>query len=287
MTAFGNRTVFLNGQYIPESEAKISIFDRGYQLADAVYEFTAVVDGKLVDFLGHMNRLQSSLNSLAYEFPVELDEMLEMHHRLIDYNDLDIGGVYLQISRGVADRDFPFPTGLTPTVTAFTQKLNFLDNPIVEKGLRVITIEDGRWARRDIKSVQLLYTSMAKTQAMEKGVHDALYVKDGFVTEATSANAFIVKDGCLITRSLSADILHGVTRRAVLELAQKCGLKKVERAFTVAEAIDADEMFVTASPLYVLPVVEIDGETVNGGLPGPSTKKLRKAFISAATSCVL
>lgn len=284
MTAINDRTVFLNGEYLPASEAKVSVFDRGYLLADAVYEFTAVVDGKLVDFQSHMNRMQSSLDALAYKYLIEYDELLEMHHRLIDYNELDVGGVYMQISRGVADRDFAFPSGITPTIMAFTQKLNYLDNPIVEKGLKVITIDDGRWARRDIKSVQLLYTSMAKTQAMEKGVHDALFVKDGFVTEATSANAFIVKDGCLITRSLSNDILHGVTRRAVLALAQQCGFKTIERNFTVSEALSADEVFVTASPLYVMPVVEIDGEKINGGIPGPSTRKLRKALISVGVS---
>lgn len=287
MSLTGNRTVYLNGQYVPETEAKVSIFDRGYLMADAVYEYTAVIGGKLIDFPGHLKRLQLSLSSLGYDYEVNEEQMLALHRRLVELNSIDVGGVYIQVSRGVADRDFVFPKALEPSIMAFTQDINFLDNPINETGLKVISVEDGRWARRDIKSVQLLYTSMVKTKAVEAGAHDAFFVKDGFVTEATSANAFIVEDGCLITRALSSDILHGVTRRAVLELAKAHNLELDERAFAVEEVKAADEAFVTASPIYVLPVVEIDGVQIGTGKPGAMTQKLREIFLEDAKANAL
>lgn len=277
-----NRTVYVNGDFLPERDAKVSIFDRGFLMADAVYEYTAVIDGKLIEFDAHIERLRRSLGELQMNCPIKRDGFLAMHRALIAQNDIDIGGVYVQISRGVADRNFAFPTGLVPTVIAFTQTLNFLDNPINDIGLKVISVEDGRWSRRDIKSVQLLYTAMAKTQAIERGANDAFFVKDGFVTEATAANAFIVKDGRIITRALSSDILHGVTRKAILALCVARGLAIEERAFTIAEAQAADEVFVTASPFYALPVIEVDGKMVGDGLPGNMTRELRSLVISEA-----
>lgn len=273
------RTVYLDGQYMPAAEAKVSIFDRGYLMADAIYEFTAVVDNQLLDFEGHYQRLQRSLNALDFELEVDRDDLLEMHRQLVARNDLGLGGVYLQISRGVAERDFSFPAGITPTVMAFTQKMNVLENPAAKTGLKVISAEDGRWLRRDIKSVQLLYTSMVKTQAIRNGADDAFFVKDGYVTEATSANAFIIRDNTIVTRDLSADILHGVTRKGILTLADKAGLKVDERPFTISEAQDADEVFITASPIFALPVVEIDGRVIADGKPGKATRDLRAILI--------
>lgn len=282
MTKAGDRTVFLNGAYVPETEAKVSIFDRGYLMADAVYEYTAVIGGKLIDFPGHMARLQTSLEALDFGYRVDPEEFLGIHRALISRNSIDVGGVYLQISRGVADRSFPFPNALTPTISAFTQTINFLDHPANETGLKVISVDDGRWARSDIKSVQLLYTCMARTRAVNAGAQDAFFVRDGLVTEATAANAFIVRDGRLITRALSPDILHGVTRRAVLDLAATQDVALEERGFSVEEVKMADEAFVTASPMYVLPVVQIDGEQIGSGGPGPITRTLRTLFLEHA-----
>ncbi|MEZ0467875.1 D-amino-acid transaminase [Phaeobacter sp. SYSU ZJ3003] len=284
MSNSGNRIVYLNGDYLPETEAKVSIFDRGYLLADAVYEYTATIGGALIEFDAHMARLQRSVDELGMDYSLDREAMLAMHRELVQRNALDTGGVYLQISRGVADRDFAFPKGLKPTIMAFTQEMNFLDNPINDTGLKVVSVEDGRWMRRDIKSVQLLYTAMAKTQANEAGAHDAFFVKDGFVTEATSANAFIIRNGCIVTRALSQDILHGVTRKAVLELARRRNLAIEERAFTIAEAQEADEVFITASPVYALPVVEVDGKQVASGKPGRLTQELRQLFIDEAVA---
>lgn len=287
MSNSGIRTVYLNGEYLPETEAKVSIFDRGYLLADAVYEYTATIGGALIGFDAHMARLQRSLDELDIKYALDHKTFLVMHQELVRRNELGNGGVYLQISRGVADRDFAFPQGLKPTVMAFTQEVNFLDNPVNDAGLKVVSAEDGRWVRRDIKTVQLLYTAMVKTQANEVGVHDAFFVKDGFVTEATSANAFIIRNGRIVTRALSQDILHGVTRKAVLELARRQNLAIEERAFTIAEAQEADEVFITASPIYALPVVEVDGRQVASGKPGRLTRELRQLFIDEAIASAI
>ena len=273
------RTVYLNGQYLPAADAKVSIFDRGYRMADAVYEFTAVVDNQLLDFEGHYQRLQRSLNELDFEFNVDRDDLLEMHRQLVARNDLGFGGVYLQVSRGVAERDFAIPADVAPTIMAFTQQMNLLEHPAAKKGLKVVSAEDGRWLRRDIKSVQLLYTSMVKTQAIKAGANDAFFVKDGYVTEATSANAFIIRDNTIITRDLSADLLHGVTRKGILKVAEKAGLAVEERPFTIAEAQDAQEVLITASPIFALPVVEVDGKVIGDGKPGKATKDLRSILI--------
>lgn len=284
MTSDPSRIVYLNGAYLPEAEAKVSIFDRGYLMADAVYEYTAVIDGKLLEFDAHIARLQRSLDELQIDMQVDRDALLEMHRSLISRNAIDVGGVYLQVSRGVADRDFVFPQSCEPTVMAFTQRLNFLDHPAIHSGLKVISVEDGRWARPDIKTTQLLYTSMVKTQAQQRGAHDAIFVKDGYVTEATSANLFIVKDGRLITHPGTRDILHGVTRRAILALAEDLDIPLETRPFTLEEAQSADEVFMTASPLYVLPVTTIDGVPVAQAVPGAMAGNLRARFLDAARS---
>ena len=216
-----SRIVYLNGEYLPEVEAKISIFDRGFVFADAVYEVTSVIDGKLMDFDGHFTRLERSLNELSMQHPVTKDELLTIHRELLAKNNLTEGMVYLQISRGnPGDRDFLFPADdVAPTVVLFTQVANLVASPKAASGIKVISIPDIRWGRRDIKTVQLLYPSMGKMMAKKAGVDDAWFVQDGFVTEGTANNAYIVKDGRIITRELSNDILHGITRAALLAYA--------------------------------------------------------------------
>ena len=277
------RTVYLNGTYLPEGEAKISIFDRGFVMGDAVYEVTAVMGGKLVDFPGHMARLGRSLSELQMPNPLPEAEWLAVHRELVARNGITDGMVYLQVSRGNGgDRDFAFPPEGTPqTVVLFTQvSPNLVDNPSAQTGIKVITLPDLRWHRRDIKTVQLLYPSLAKMQAKARDKQDAWLVEDGKVTEGSSNNAWIVKDGVLITRSLSHDILHGITRAAVKRLAEDMQLRVEERAFSVAEAQAADEAFVTSASHFVMPVVEIEDVAVADGKPGPVASRMREVYIA-------
>lgn len=279
------RTVYLDGKYIKESEAKVSIFDRGFLFGDAVYEVTAVINGKLIDNEGHMLRLQRSCSELQIALPVTTDEITTIQKELIKSNKLNEGGIYLQISRGSAgDRDFGYPTNVTPTLVLFTQARDLLNSPKATKGMKVITTEDIRWKRRDIKTVGLLAPCMAKQGALDKQVDDAWLVEDGYITEGSSNNAYIVtKEGVLVTRPLSNDILHGITRKALLELAEKEQIKVEERAFTVQEAYQAEEAFVSSATTFVWPVVEIDGKTIGSGKPGAIAMKLREIYIELAT----
>ena len=276
------RTVYVNGDYVPETEAKISVFDRGFLMADGVYEVTSVLDGKLVDFDGHAKRLKRSLTELDMASPVTMDELLEIHRELVRLNDLSEGGIYLQITRGApADRDFAFPdpAEVPSSLVLFTQSKTLANAPSATTGISVISIDDLRWARRDIKTVQLLYPSMGKMMAKKAGADDAWMVEDGVVTEGTSNNAYIVKGGKIITRQLSNDILHGITRAAVLRLAKEAQMEVEERGFTIAEAQEADEAFITSATTFVQPVVKIDGETVGEGKPGRIALRLREIYI--------
>ncbi len=276
------RTVYVNGEYLPEDEAKISVFDRGFLFADAVYEVTSVLDGKLIDFEGHAVRLQRSLDELEMASPCSKDELLEIHRKLVELNGIEEGLVYLQVSRGSdGDRDFVFPSEDTPpSLVLFTQnKPGLADSPAAKKGAKVISIEDIRWGRRDIKTVQLLYPSMGKMMAKKAGCDDAWLVEDGYVTEGTSNNAYFVKDGVIVTRPLSNDILHGITRKAVLRLAEEAQMQIEERLFTIEEAKAADEAFTTSASAFVMPVVEIDGVALGDGTPGPVAKRLRESYL--------
>lgn len=278
-----SRTVYVNGDYLPEEEAKISIFDRGFLMADGVYEVTSILDGKLIDFNGHAARLQRSLSELDMAAPVTMDELLAIHRKLVALNDIDEGMIYLQITRGSpSDRDFSFPDpAVTPsTLVLFTQSKPGLANaPAAKTGMKVISIPDIRWGRRDIKTVQLLYPSMGKMMAKKAGCDDAWMVEDGLVTEGTSNNTYIVKGNRIITRQLSSEILHGITRSAVLRFAAEAQMEVEERAFSIAEAQDADEAFFTSASAFVMPVVEIDGEKLGDGKPGPVVARLREIYL--------
>jgi D-alanine transaminase len=276
------RTVYLNGDYLPETEAKVSIFDRGFVMADGVYEVTSVLGGKLIDFAGHLTRLQRSLDALEMKNPLTAEDWLEVHRQLVARNGVVEGMVYLQVTRGnPGDRDFAYPADdVAPTVVLFTQaKAGLADNPVAKTGIRVITVPDIRWGRRDIKTVQLLYPSMGKMMAKKAGVDDAWFVEDGFVTEGTSNNAYIVKGNKIITRALSSDILHGITRAAVLRFAREAQMEVEERNFTVDEAKAADEAFITSASAFVMPVIEIDGAVLGSGKPGPVATRLREIYL--------
>ena len=274
-----SRIVYVNGNYILEEEAVVSVFDRGFLFADGVYEVTSVLGGKLIDFEGHARRLKRSLAELEIGEPLTTDKLLEVHRELVSLNGIDEGLVYLQVTRGAADRDFVYPEGVPQTVVLFTQAKVLSDSPAAERGLKIISIEDQRWARRDIKTVQLLYPSMGKMMAKAAGADDAWMVEDGFVTEGTSNNAYIVKGGKIITRHLGNEILHGITRAAVLRFAREAQMVVEERPFTLQEAQDADEAFLTSASTFVMPVVEIDGAPVNDGTPGGVTKRLREIYL--------
>ena len=276
------RTVYLNGDYLPETEAKVSIFDRGFLMADGVYEVTTVLDGKLIDFDGHAFRLQRSLSELGMNNPISKEDLLEVHRELVRVNEIDQGMIYLQITRGAPnDRDFAFPPEGTPqTIVLFTQnKPGLAESPAAKKGIKVISIEDQRWARRDIKTVQLLYPSLGEMMAKAAGCDDAWMVEDGAVTEGTSNNAYIVKGNTIITRNLGNEILHGITRAAVLRFAREAQMTVEERGFTIDEAQKADEAFITSASMFVMPVVEIDGAPIGTGAVGPIATRLREIYL--------
>ena len=277
------RTVYVNGDYLPEAQAKVSIFDRGFLMADGVYEVTSVLDGKLVDFDGHVKRLSRSLTELEMTCPVSDAELLAMHRELVALNRIDQGMIYLQVTRGnPGDRSFMFPDPSLPgTIVAFTQDIpNLADAPAAKTGFKVITIPDLRWSRVDIKTVQLLYPSMGKMAAKKAGVDDSWFTDEGgAVTEGTSNNAYIVKGNRIITRALGTDILHGITRAAVLRFAAEAQFEIEERPFTPAEAQGADEAFSTAASIFVMPVVEVDGKPVGNGKPGPVAVRLREIYL--------
>lgn len=275
---------YVNGAYTPLADARISILDRGFLFADGVYEVAAVIDGRLIDNDAHLARLERSLKELRLESPVSMTEIVEIEKQLVARNNVSEGMVYLQITRGAAERDFSFPKGVKATLVGFAQKKNILASPYAEKGISVITVPDLRWARRDIKSVALLAQVLAKQAATEAGCQEAWMVDaDGFVTEGSSSTAFIVtKSGAIVTRPNSSMILPGCTRRSVLALAERHGLAFEERAFSVAEAHEAAEAFLTSASNLVLPIVAIDGKTIGDGAPGPHARKLRALYLDFA-----
>jgi len=286
-----SRLVYVNGAFLPEAEATVSVFDRGFLMADGVYEVTSVLDGKLIDFEGHAIRLQRSLSELDIACPVSMDTLLAIHRDLVAMNGIEEGLVYLQITRGnPGDRDFAFPDPDTtqPTIVLFTQsKPGLADSPQAKTGIKVISIDDIRWGRRDIKTVQLLYPSMGKMMAKKAGCDDAWMCQDGFVTEGTSNNAYIVKGKQIITRQLGNDILHGITRAAVLRFAREAQMEVVERPFTVAEAKAADEAFITSASAFVMPVVELDGARIGTGKPGPISARLREIYLDESRKAAI
>ena len=276
------RTVYLNGEYVLEKDAKVSIFDRAFLFADAVYEVTTVLKGKLVDFDNHMKRLKRSMKELHFEPTLSEKNILKFHRELIKLNNLEEGVIYLQVSRGVAERDFAFPKETELTVSAFTQKKDLVENKSAQKGISVITIEDLRWKRCDIKTIQLLYPSMAKSEALRQGADDAWMTQNNYVMEGSSNNAWIIRGKTIYTRQADNLILSGVTRAAILSVAEELGYKVIFKQFTTQEAESADEAFVTSATTFVTAVVKINNHRIKDGKPGVFTQELRKAYIKQA-----
>jgi D-alanine transaminase len=273
-------TVFVNGSYVPKQEATISVFDRGFIFGDGVYEVVPVIAGKMVDKAYFIERLARSLGELEIEWPCSRDDVLAMLNELITRNALIEGMVYLQITRGIADRDFAFPAGITSSIVAFSSELTLIDNPAARTGIPVMTTPDLRWKRRDIKSVNLLGQVLAKQNAVTRGGKEGWMIEDGVITEGVSSSAYIVKEQVIITRPLSNEILPGIRRRTLLELCEKEGITLEQRLFTLDEALAADEAFISSATTIVLPVVSIDGSTIGTGEPGPITQKLRALYLA-------
>ncbi len=274
-----SRIVYVNGEYAAEEAAKISVFDRGFIFGDGVYEVVPVVAGKLVDCDYFLERLERSLSELSINWPCSQREYLDIMQELIRRNNLVEGIVYSQVTRGIADRDFVFPIDTAPSLVAFTATMDLLNNPRAETGIAIATSEDIRWKRRDIKSVNLLAQCLAKQDAHSKGAFEGWMVEDGFVTEGVTSSAYIVKDNKIITRPLSNLILPGIRRRTLIEMAEEEGIEIEQRLFTIEEALQADEAFISSATTITLGVVSIDGEQIADGKPGELTGKLRTLYI--------
>lgn len=277
-----SRIVYVNGEYLPEEDARISIFDRGFIFADGIYEVSAVLGGKLVDCEAHLARLARSCGEISLALPWSTAELVAIHEELIARNKVEEGGVYLQVTRGAADRDFAFPKDIKPTLVMFTQARNLSDAPAAKTGIKVVTCPDIRWARRDIKSVALLAQVLAKQFAAESGAAETWMLEDDVVTEGASSTAWIVKGKTLISRPLSNKVLPGITRKALLAFLTETGFTFEERAFTLSEVLDAEEAFITSANSFVMPVVQIDGHTIHNGAPGPSALRLREIYLDFA-----
>lgn len=280
------RFAYVNGRYVPHADARVHVEDRGFQFADGVYEVVAIVDGRFADYQGHMTRLGRSLGELRMGWPMSWAALDLVARELVRRNGVETGLLYLQITRGVAPRDFKFPTKPTrPTLVMTTRKVARFATPAqIENGVAVITIPDIRWLRRDIKSVALLPQVLGKQRAAEAGAFEAWMVEaDGLVTEGCSSNAWIVTaDGVLVTRNADTHILNGITRQALLELAAEFGLTVDIRPFTVAEALAAREAFLSSATTFALPVTRVDGVAIGDGGPGPLTNRLREAYLDHA-----
>lgn len=281
------RTVFLNGEFCDPSVAKVSIFDRGLLFADGIYEVVAVLDGKLVDFAGHMGRLKRSLGELDIRPPLNENEILAILRQLVNLNAMAEGLIYMQFTRGEAERDFVYADDLKPTVFMFTQEKPLSESEAGKTGVKLKSVPDLRWARRDIKSVGLLAQVLAKQAAQRAGAYEALMVQEGYVTEGGSSSAYIVKNNVVVTRPLSNDILPGITRASLLKLAAEQDVKIDERPFTLQEAYDADEAFITGASTYVCPVVAIDDRPVGDGSVGPVVKRLQRIYIDYARATAI
>jgi D-alanine transaminase len=277
---------YLNGDYLPLAGTKVSVLDRGFLFADGIYEVAAVLDGRLIDNDAHLARMARSAGELGIALPLSLDEVAAVQAELVRRNTMDSGLVYVQLTRGMeSGRDFLPGPDTAPTLVMFVQHKALDGLPAARSGIRVKTIPDLRWARRDIKSTALVAQVLAKREAAAAGCQEAWMVEDGLVTEGAPSTAFILTQGdVLITRPDSHAILPGCTGAAVRALATEQGLKLERRAFSVAEALGANEAFVTSASTFVVAVVEIDGIPIGGGTPGPVAQRLRDLYIAFARS---
>lgn len=277
------RIVYVHGQFVPEEDARIGLFDRGFLFGDAVYEVTAVITGRMIDNDLHLGRLERSLKELDIPLPLDRAEIVAVQQELIARNALEDGTVYLQVSRGEADRDFLYSPALAPRLVGFTQARTLVGTKGQKDGISVDLVADPRWQRRDIKTAMLLGQVMAKQAARARGFDDVWLVEDGLVTEGASSTAHLVTaDGRILTRPASQATLPGCTQRALARLCAAEGLTIEERAFTPGEAQDAAEAFQTSASSLVMPVVRIGDRVIGDGKPGPRTRALQALYLEAA-----
>jgi len=279
------RLAYVDGRYVAHNAASVHVEDRGFQFSDGVYEVISIVGRRLIDMEGHLDRLERSLKALDMPEPVSRPVLAMIMRELVTRNRVREGIIYLQVTRGVAPRDHKFPAGLKPTLVMTTKHVDFLNQKRLSDGVKVISIPDIRWGRCDIKAVALLPNCMGKTQAASAGAYEAWQVDtDGFVTEGTSSNAWILtRDNVLKTRGLGPDILRGVTRDSLMRIAAEEGVTVVEEAFTVEEARDAREAFVTSATSFLTPVVKIDDRVIGNGAPGSLSCRLQRWYIDYCT----
>ena len=275
------RIAFVNGAFVPEASATVSIFDRGFLFADGVYEVIALVDGRFVDDGPHLDRLDRSLREIQLESPMSRSELHAMLIELASRNGVGEGLVYLQVTRGPAERDFAFPAAPKPTIVAYARATPVMAHPRALVGATAITVPDQRWSRRDIKSIALLPQVLAKQAARAADAFEALMVEDGHFTEGGSATMFLVVNGSLVTHALDTEVLPGITRERVFALAAARGIPITERSIRSDELRSADELFITAATALVMPIVRVDGAVIGSGAPGAITMQLRADYIAS------
>lgn len=274
--------VFLNGDFLEAKDAKVSIFDRGYLFGDGIYEVVPVINGKVIDKEPFFERFNNSLSKIDLRAPFCKQEIITILDTLIAKNGIVEGGLYMQVTRGVAPREFYFPENTPTTFMAFGFKKEIIHSPLAKEGVTIVSVEDIRWKRRDIKSISLLGQVLAKEEVHQKGAYEGWMIEEGFVTEGTSSTAYIIKNDTIITRPLSNAILPGIRRKILMRLTKEVGIKVEERAFTLEEAFDADEAFMSSATIFVLPIVKIDANVIGDGKPGALTQKLRELYVKAA-----
>ena len=266
--------VFLNGNFLPADQAKVSVFDRGFLLGDGIYEVLPVYAGHCFQLQGHLVRLQASLDGVRMENPLSNVEWQAMIEELIERNGDGDQSLYLQVTRGVAPRDHVFPQGVTPTVFAMSNPLPPIPEKYKKQGIAAITLPDIRWQNCNIKAITLLPNSLLKQQALDAGAQEALLIRDGYLTEGAASNAYVVIDGTIYTSPKDEKVLPGITRDVVISLAAKAGIRLLEEAVTVEQLKNADEVWMSSSTKEVLPVTTLDGESVGAGSPGPVWQKI-------------
>ena len=283
-----SRVAYVNGRYLPHSTAQVHIEDRGMQFSDAVYEVIAVLDGGLVDLALHHERLERSLAELQIARPMGRAALDAIFDETVRRNRVAEGIVYLQVGRGVSPRNHAFPTQTKPSVVVTARRARPATAVALTEGVKVVTVRDIRWGRRDIKSVSRLPNVIAKQEATKVGAFESWQIDDdGRITEGAQSNAWIIEtDGTIVTRPENNEILSGITRRRLIELARADGMTVVERAFTPAQAAEAREAFLTSTSSFVVPVVQIDEAVIANGRPGTFTERLRSLYIAFAKNDV-
>ncbi|MCB9948759.1 MAG: D-amino-acid transaminase [Rhodospirillaceae bacterium] len=282
-----SRVAYVNGRFVPHAMASVHIEDRGYQFADGVYEVIAIQDGKLVDEAGHIDRLDRSLRELRMARPMGRQAHGLVMRELIRRNRVRNGVIYMQVTRGVAPRNFLFPPAATsPSLVMTVRRTDLFPTARLRDGVRIVSMPDIRWKRRDIKSVGLLPQVLGKQRAAEAGAFEGWMLDEsGFVTEGCSSNAWIVtRDGVLVTHEASHEILNGITRQSIIRIAREAGIPFEERAFRLEEAFEAREAFLTSASTYCIPIVRVDDRPIGNGHPGLLTAKLRQAYAAYAAS---